>query len=251
MLENENYGVEELDIKDIEAFLSSEEEVTPPVTDEKKIPPETQLGDDVEKQKAIENTKAFAHRLRKKTEEAVLTERESIAKKAGYENYSLMQKALEDNMFKEKGLNPEEVAPVIEEIIKKRLEEDPRLKELEGYRQKKIEEWAKKELIELNTLTGGKISKMEDIPKNVIELWKTKGSLKAAYLELEGERLIKEMQTDGQNKSSTNHLNSPEGTPQFKIDNNKRLMTPKEKEIYKMFNPDVTEAEMVKILKDK
>ena len=104
---------------------------------------------------------------------------------------SLCKKLVRKKLLEENGLDVEEVTPIVEEIVKKRLETDPRLKELEGYRQQKVNEWAKKELADIKELTGGKISKIEDVPKDVIELWKTKGSLKAAYLELQGEALIK------------------------------------------------------------
>lgn len=241
----------ELTIKDIEAFLNDEGTVTSTVEKE-ETPPTTQSGD-AEKQKTIENTQAFANRLKDATVKARNEEREKIAKSMGFENYEAMQKSKEETLLKEKGFDPEEVTPIIEELLQKRLAEDPRLKELEELRQKKVEAWAIKELAELNTLTGGKISKMENVPKNVIELWKEKGSLKAAYLELEGEKLIREMQTSiagNQSKGSTGHLDSPQGTPLSTSNANKRPMTQKEKDVYKLFNPNVTDEELAKILKD-
>lgn len=248
-----NEGANEITIEDIEAFLNGDGAETPPAEDKEKTPPAAQPG--AEPKPVVNETQAFAHRLRDATAKARNEERDNIAKELGYKDYADMQKSKEADILKAQGLDPEEVAPVVEQLLQKRLNEDPRLKELEAFRQVKIKEWATKELEELKTLTGGKISKIEDVPKEVIELWKKgpKGSLKAAYLELEGEALIRQMQTSiasGQSKGSTNHLSSPPGTPNVGNDN-LRPMTEKEKSVYKLFNPNVTEEQLSKILKKK
>lgn len=242
-------GVDEITIKDIEAFLNNDGAGSPPAIDD-KTPPATQPGND-DKSKTNETiTKIVAARLKDVQSKAIADERENIAKQEGYETYEAWQKAKEVKLLQEKGLDPEEITPVVEDLVKKRIAEDPRLKELDDLRQERIQQWAKKELEDLKVLTGGKITKMEDVPANVVELWKTKGSLKAAYLELEGENLIKSMQA-GDYKSSTKHLNTPPGTPSPTANVDKRPMTQKEKEIYKLFNPNVTEEELNKMLKDK
>lgn len=246
-------GANEITMSEIEAFLNSDGTDTPPVEDKEGTPPATQPNP--EQKPAVTETQAFAHRLKEATNKAREEERNNIAKGLGYKDYAEMQKSKEADILKAKGLDPDEVSPVVEELLKKRLEEDPRLKELEDFRQQKIKDWAEKELVELKTLTSGKISKMEDIPKEVIELWKTgkKGSLKAAYLELEGEKLIREMQAgiaSEHSKGSTNHLLNPQGSSKVGLEN-KRPMTAKEKEIFKIFNPDATEEQMSKILKNK
>lgn len=243
-------GANELTIEDIENFLNSDEAATPAVEKEKEGSPVAQPNDDkVETtDDNVTETQAFAHRLKK----AITKERESIAKSLGYESYAQMQKSREEDILKDKGLDPEEVSPVVEQLVAKRLAEDPRLQELEGYRQQKVNEWAKKELAELNELTNGKVTKLEDVPKNVLELWKTKGSLKAAYLELEGETLIREMRTGiagEHSKGSTGHLRSPQGTP-APANSKKRPFTQQEKDVYRLFNPGVTDEELNKMYKE-
>jgi hypothetical protein len=164
-----------------------------------------------------------------------------------------MQQKREAQLLEEKGLNPEEVSPVVEQIVQQRLAEDPRLKELDNYKQERVTAWAKKELVELGELTQGRITKMEDVPKDVIELWKTKGSLKGAYLELHGEKLIREIQTgiaNGQNRSTTSHMTSPQGAPAPASNSNKRPFTQKEREVYKLFNPDITDEQLSKMYKE-
>ena len=247
-----DYDANEITVEEIEALLRGDG-VTTSVTDDLTEPPATQPTEPPKKEEGegIEKTQAFANRLKTATAKARAEEREVLAKELGYTSYKEMQEAKTANLLKEKGLDPEEIAPVVEELLKKRLAEDPRLQELQEFRQKKIEDWAKKELVELKTLTNGKITKIEDVPKGVIELWKTKGSLKAAYLELEGEKLIKEMRTGAQNRTTTNHLTSPTGNPVLIDGVEKRPFTQKEKQIYKVFNPSVTDEQLNKLMKDK
>ena len=252
-------GANEITIKDIENFLNGEGAATPAASEGNEGSPATQPNASegapaqAAEQAPVTETQAFAHRLKEATNKARNEERESIAKSLGYESYADMQAKREAQMLEEKGLNPEDVSPVVEQLVQKRLAEDPRLQELDAYRQERVNAWAKKELAELGELTGGKISKMEDVPKDVIELWKTKGSLKGAYLELHGEKLIREMQTgiaSGQNRSTTSHMASPQGTPAPADNSNRRPFTAKEREVYKMFNPDVTDEQLSKMYKE-
>lgn len=237
-------GANELTIKEIEAFLNDEGTATPAVIEE-QTPPVV-----VDTEETI--TKVVAKRLREETEKVRTSERENLAKQLGFETYDAFLADRQAKMLKDKGLDPDEVAPVVDKIVQEKLAALPELKELEELRQKKVEEWALKELVELKTLTGGKLSKMEDVPADVLELWKKKGSLKSAYLELHGEKLIKEMQNGiagGQSKGSTDHLKSPQGTPGAIGENKGRAYTDEEKRIYKIFNPNVTDEQLNKLIK--
>ena len=251
----------EITIKDIEDFLMSdgsatsaeEEEVVTEQPEEEEGSPAAQLDETVEKSK-VNETQAFAHRLKEETAKIKAREREEIAKSLGFQSYAELQKANEKKIIEEGGYDPEELAPIVDKVVQKRLSEEPMLKELEGYRQEQVNAWAQRELAELKELTGGKITKLEDVPKDVIELWKTKGSLKTSYLELKGEELIKETRAavnGEQSKGSTSHLKSPSGTPPANELLTKRPFTEKEREIYKMFNPNVTDEQLSKMLKDK
>ena len=247
-------GANEITIEDIENFISGGG-AEPPAAEpeENSTIEEDSTANGQQTEKPVTETQAFARRLKEEKEKARNEERESIAKSLGYESYAAMQKSREEDILKESGFDPEEVSPVVEQLVEKRLSEDPRLKELDRYRQERVNTWAQKELKELKELTNGKITKLEDVPKDVLDLWKTKGSLKAAYLELQGEALIREMQTgiaSGQNRSTTAHLKSPNGTP-APLTDNKRPLTDKERKVYKMFNPNVTEEELSKMFKDK
>lgn len=251
MFEND---ANEITIEDIENFLNGNGGVTSaPNADENSVQensPATQPNTE-DKAPDVTETQAFAHRLKSATTKARNEERESIAKSFGYDSFAEMQKAREQSVLREKGYDPEDVAPIIEQLVKQRIAEDPRLKEFE---QSRRETWAQEELAKLKELTGGKISKLEDVPEDVLELWKTKGSLKGAYIELHGETLIREMQAGiagEQSKGSTSHLNTPRGTPAASLNSNKRPFTKQERDVYKLFNPDVTEEELSKMMKDK
>lgn len=257
-----NDGAKEFTIEDIENFLSGEGVVSPATNESNEGSPATQpntadstpaTNPEGSTAQPVTETQAFAHRLKEATSRARNEERESIAKSLGYESYADMQKKREAQLLEDKGLDPDDVSPVVEQIVQKRLAEDPRLRELENYKQERMNAWAKQELAVLSELTDGKISKFEDIPKDVLEGWKTKGSLKAAYLELYGETLIREMRTgiaSGQNRSTTSHMASPQGTPTPTGNSDKRPLTPKERDVYKLFNPSVTDEQLSKMYKE-
>jgi len=245
-------GAKEITVEDIENFLNSEEAVPPAANEDDKNSQNDKTEAEIKAAEEKTQTQAFAHRLKEATEKVRNEERAAMAKRLGYDNYESFTKEFESNLLKEKGLDETEVGPIIETIVNKRLEDDPRLKELEAYKRERVNEWAKKELTELKELSGGKITKLEDVPKDVIELWKKKGSLKTAFLELQGEALIKEARNSAvseQNKSSTSHLNNPAGNPTTKIE--QRPYTQEEKDLYKYFNPEATDEQLSKMFKNK
>lgn len=245
--EQTNISIEELEA----LFNEDSDQETPTGTEEKEMPDNT--GDtppapEQPEQKDVTTTKAFSDRLKEKTTKAVEKERAEIAKNMGFESYEAMIKSREEKLMSEKGLDPEQVRPVVEELLKQRLENDPRMKELDALRKKQLVEFGKAELAEISKLTNGEVTKFEQLPKEVVEIWKQKGSLKSAYLEVKGEELIMKARS-GQSKGTTDHLASPTGnTPSPK---NQRLLTEQEKEMYKYFNPRLSDEELNKKTVDK
>ena len=210
---------------------------TPPVENETKVETPPANGEDVSK------TKAFANRLKASTEKARREEREAIAKSLGYGSYEELQKANEKRLLEEKGLDPNEVSPIVEEIVKQRLNNDPRMIELDELRKLKIEQYGKEELAKITQLTGGHITRFDQIPKEVIELWKKTGSLEGAYLQLEGKKLIEKARREVL-KGTTNHLATPGGSPP--ATKGTRPLTDAEKKIRKQFHPKMTDEELNK-----
>lgn len=240
---NENYGVNEFTLEELAELFKDEDTQTPPSEPDQTTPSATTPEPEKDK---VEQTKAFAKRLSEMTEKKVTETREQVAKEAGYASYAEMIKAKEEKILSEKGLNPKDIAPVVDELVKERLNSDPRIKELEKLRKQNVLDYAKKEMAEITKLTGGEITKFEQLPKEVIEVWKQTGSLKSAFLQIKGEDLIIKANA-ANSKGSTDHLKNPDGTipPAVK----ERLMTNEEKRIYKLFNPNITDEELNKKMK--
>lgn len=231
-----DYSLEELDA--LFADDDSSQEDTSPANDEGTAHSASQ-----QVEKDVEKTQAFAHRLREKTDKAVAEERERIAKDMGYESYEAMQKRKEAKLLEDSGLNPDDVSPVVEKLVEERLKNDPRLKELEGYRERQMQEFAKKELNELNKLTGGDITSLDQVPQDVLDDWKKTGSLKKSYIALHGEELIVKARTNA-TKSTTSHLQSGGGTPPPPA--TERPLTADEKAAWRVFYPGISEEELNK-----
>lgn len=192
----------------------------------------------------IDNTKAFAKRLRESTDKARAEERESIAKAMGYGSYEELIKSRERKVIEDKGLDPDDVAPIVEQLVKERIDKDPRMQELEELRQMRVQEFGKKELAEVTKLSGGEITSLNQLSPEVISAWKQKGSLKAAYLEVEGEKRIMRMMSD-QSRGTTTHLTANGGSAA--VSTGERNLTADEKKMYKFFNPSMTDDQLNKI----
>lgn len=234
---SDTIGVNEFTAAELEQLFSDElEQETPPA----EQVTEAQTSNEGTKPE-VDTTKAFAHRLKQSTDKARQEEREAIAKQLGYTSYDDLQKSREKKVLEDKGIDPDQASDVINELVQQRLNSDPRLKELEEFKKQRIKEFGEKELAEISKLTNGEITSMSQLPKEVIDLWKTKGSLKAAYLELEGEKLITKMRSE-QSKGSTAHLQSASGDSP--APSGKRLLTDKEKQTWKFFNPHMTDEEL-------
>lgn len=238
-------GVNEFTAAELEELFSDElQSETPPTVQETEPQQETK----VEEQSSteVDKTKAFAKRLKESTDKARTEEREAIAKSLGYTSFDELQKSRETKVLEDKGLDPEQASEAIDELVRKRLENDPRIKELEELRKLRVKEFGEKELQEISKLTNGEITKFSQLPKEVIDLWTKKGSLKAAYMELEGEKLINKIRSE-QSKGSTAHLANPSGG---KSNSTKRHLTEQERKIWKQFNPHMTNEELDKVTVD-
>lgn len=193
---------------------------------------------------SVENTKAFAQRLKERTDKAVAEERDNIAKEFGYQSWADYQAKKDNKLLEEKGLDPAEVSPVVEEIVKRRMDSDPRLKELEAYRAQNARSFAEKELKQLSELTGETYTSLDQIPKDVIEDWKQSGSLKSSYMKLHGEEALRKMRSRVSG-NDTQHLQSANGVPVQP--SGERPLTDEEKQTYRFFNPKVTDEELNKM----
>ena len=202
-----------------------------------------------EPEKDVTTTKIFSKRLKESTAAAVMKEREEIAKRMGYSSYDEMIKEQDKQNLANKGLDPEMAAPIIEEIVNKRIENDPRMQKVAQYEQSQAMEFAKNELSKITALTNGRITKFEQLPKDVLDDWRVSGDLKGSYLKLHGEELIFQAQSNA-SKGETTHLANP-GTNNGGNLGNKRHLTAEERKAWKLFHPDMTEDELNKKLVEK
>lgn len=246
-------GANEYTAEEIEALFSEEsQQETPPVneepTDAQSDDNQAESKDDDTKEKSkedkVDTTKAFAHRLKESTEKARREEREAIAKQLGFDSYEALQKDKENQILKDKGFDPEVAGSTIDELVKNRIDNDPRMAELEELRRNKVMEFGKKELAEISKLTDGQINKFEQLPQEVIELWKKTGSLKQSYLALEGDKLVTKLKSE-KSKGSTDHMNTPANNSTVS-DSQKRPLTAKERRMWKTFMPNISDEELDK-----
>lgn len=235
--EVKSMGANEFSLDDLDNLFEDEQEPkgqdTPPANGEAVPPKEAET---------VETTKAFAHRLKEKTEQAVLAERERIAISLGYKSYDDMESSRSKKLLSDEGLDPELVQPIVDKLVEQRIANDPRMKELEGYRQQQVQEFAKQELKQLSELTGVKYTSLDELPKDVIDDWRTSGSLKSSYIKLHGEELIMKSR-NAANRGQTSHMEPPQGAP-IVTGPAKRALTADEKAVWKVFNPKISDKEL-------
>ena len=239
-------GANELDLslKELDDLFGVEsQQETPPAqegTGQQQTPP---TDEQKENAKDITQTQAFAHRLKEEKEKARKEAREEIAAVLGYESYEALQKQRENKLLEDKGFDPEQVSPLVDELVKKRLEEDPRMQELAEFKKQQAQDFAKRELSEISKLTGVQYTSLDQLPQDVIESWKKTGNLKQSYIALHGEELILQART-ANSRGTTEHLQNPAG--QAPTGASKRPLTEEEKSVWRFFNPNMTEEELNK-----
>lgn len=244
MLEkDEQTEIEEIE-KEIAGLFNSDQDSSPEEKEQKPAD-DTQEVKKTEEEKRSD-AKAFSIRLNE--------EREKIAKEAGYESYDDMRKQREKKKLEDEGLDPEVASPVLEDLVKQRIEQDPRIKEYEELKKREQErefkEWCEKEVKQLNSLTDGKIKSLSDVPQDVVKLSEKTGSLKSAYLQLHGEELIAQMklkQSSQESKGTTSHLAQVKDG--VSATGKTRPLTPEERRAYKMINRNITDEELDKKVK--
>lgn len=140
--------------------------------------PETQPTSPVE---SVDQTKAFAARLKEEKSKAKLEAREEIAKEFGYNSWDEYSNAQTTNKLLDKGLDPESVLPVIKEIIKG----DPDYQKAMEYKAR--EEALEKEMFATNSLKalnekfGTSYKNISELDEETIKMWNEGATLEKAY----------------------------------------------------------------------
>jgi len=216
-------GANDSSLKALEALLNEDEgQATPPATPEATpgatpaptAPAAPAQGATTPEPAKESETQAFARRLKEATEKAKAEEREKIAKSLGKQSYAELLAERERKAVEEKGLDPEAFKPLFEKMYEDRIQADPRFKELDEYKAAKAKEWGEAQIAELSKLTGGKITKLEQLDEATLKRGQAEGSFVSAYMALHGAKLLEEVRVSKaaeQQKNSTQHLVSPTG----------------------------------------
>lgn len=218
-MDPEKEGVEDSTMKTLEELLNIDEEGTPPSPNQEGTPGGTVTPNapaQTQEPKKETETQAFARRLRESTEKARAEEREAIARRLGKSSYEELLKEQESKTFEDKGLDPAVAKEVFDKMYEERIQSDPRFRELDDYRALKAKEWGETQMAELSKLTGGKVTKIEDLDEATLKRGQQEGSFVTAYMALHGAELIEEMRLNGiakQQQKTTGHLANPSGTP--------------------------------------
>ena len=173
-------------------------------------------------------------------EQTIKETEDRIAKDSGYESYAAMQKAKEQQMVKDAGLDDEETNKLIDKLVEARLANDPRMKKIAEIEETEKAKFVSNQLDSINSLSGEKYTSIDQLPDDVRKLWEKTGDLKQAFLAVKGEELLTSKNND---KGSLAHMASSHiGHTSSKV----RALTEEEKEIYRSVMPDITEEELSK-----
>lgn len=139
---------------------------------------ETQPTSPVEK---VDQTKAFAARLKEEKAKAKLEAKEEIAKSFGYNSWSEYADAQTNNKLLDKGFDPDSVRPVLKDLIR----EDPEYQEAMQFKAEK--EALEKELFATNSLKalndrfGTAYSSVDELDPETVKMWNAGTPLEKAY----------------------------------------------------------------------
>lgn len=129
----------------------------------------------------VDQTKAFAKRLREEVEKARNAERQSIAESFGYESWQEYADAQTNSKLLDKGLDPESVRPVIQDLIKN----DPQYIEAMKYKAEKEaleqELFATNSIRDLNAKFGTNYKSINELDPDTVNDWNSGMSLEKAY----------------------------------------------------------------------
>ena len=120
------FGDKDFSVEELDALFNEEDnQETPPEQEQKPASPEKPADNQDKGDEKVEQTKAFAKRLRESTDKAISQEREAIAKQMGFESYEAMIKSRENKLYEEKGFDPEQIAPLVDKVYEERRKADP------------------------------------------------------------------------------------------------------------------------------
>jgi len=188
----------------------------------------------------VDQTKAFAKRLKEEVEKARTSERENIAKSYGYESWEDFNKHQTDSKLLDSGLDPETVRPVLKDLI----QSDPDYIEGIRYKQEKqkleADIWAEQELQRMNSKLGTSLKDVSELDEKTVELWNKGMSLEQAYVSQHFEELQQKAiaSTKSSIGSGKEHLSNNTNSSTTGVT---RELSAEEMRIFKRINPDMSD----------
>lgn len=183
-------------------------------------------------------TKRMSERInevRAKTEKET---RDKIAQEAGYKDYAEMQSKKQEKLVEKHGLNPEDLAKVINELGYVKAD-DPRLTRLAALEAEQRNAYIQRELAEINKITKQQYTSAEQLPKDVIQLWGKGVDLSEAFFAKAGKTIITKGAAALEN-GSLSHM-APAGQNKG---TSTRGLTDFEKDMWRAIVPGITDKEL-------
>jgi hypothetical protein len=129
----------------------------------------------------VDQTKAFAKRLKEEVEKAKRAERENIAQSFGYSSWEEYNDAQTKSKLLDEGYDPERVLPVFKDLIKN----DPEYLEAMKYKAEKEELekqlFAKMSIEALNNKFGTNYKSVDELDQETIDDWNKGTPLEKAF----------------------------------------------------------------------
>ena len=180
----------------------------------------------------VDQTKAFATRLKEEKTKAKNEAKLEIAQSFGYDSWDEYIESQTNNKILENGLDPEVIKPMLQELIKK----DPAYVEAMRYKAEK-EELAKEKFAEdairlLNAEFGTNYSSVNDLDEETIKMWNNGTPLDKAYAANNWKKLQEIAVKKSNNPTGKEHLKEVGGSRDNK---EKREPTKDELRVFKAF----------------
>jgi len=164
--------------------------------------------------------------------------RDKVAQEAGYKDYADMLAQKQTKTAEKHGFNPEDLQKAISELGYVKAD-DPRLERLAVLEAEQRATYIKRELAEINKITGQKYTDPKQLGQETIDLWGKGIDLSQAFLATAGKTIITKGVAALEN-GSLSHM-APAGQNRGA---STRGLTDMEKEMWRAIVPGITDKEL-------
>ena len=207
-------------------FEEDVEEMADNIVEEQSTPP-------VEKE-PVDQTKAFAARLKEEKAKAKLDVQKEIAESFGYDSWDEYMNAQTNNKIIDNGLDPDTVRPLVKDLIKNDPEYIAAMKFKEEKEALEKEMFANASIKALNDKFGTNFTSVDELDKDTIDDWNKGTPLEKAFAANNYSKLM-EMAVKKANSNSDNgksHLKTVTGSSEKSTT---RELSKDELGVFKMF----------------